>query len=266
MTTIHASAHVDPSAEIGEGVEIGPFCVIGPEVTVGDGAVLRSHVSLEGSMSLGAGCIVHPFAALGGPPQHTGDKGVGTRLEVGDNTTIRESVTMNRGMSTGSGLTRVGSNCYFMAYSHVAHDCSVGSNVVFANSATIGGHCHVGDGVIISGLAAVHQHCRIGTGAFVGGVSGVTKDVIPFGSVVGDRAELGGLNIVGLKRRGYDRKTIHELRNAYKQVFSGSGTLQDRAQAVEKQYEDNPLVRMIVDFLKTGSGRAFCTPRDASRV
>ena len=214
MTSIHKTACIDPTAKIGDGVEIGPFCVIGPDVSLGDNVKLHSHVVIECNTSLGSGCQVYPFAGLGGAPQHLGYKGEATRLEVGDNAIIRESVTMNRGMPNAGGLTRVGSNGYFMAYSHVGHDCVVGDNVIFANAATLGGHCHVGDGVIIGGLAAVHQNCRVGTGAFIGGVSGVVNDVIPFGSVVGDRAELGGLNIVGLKRRGYDRKTIHEVRNA----------------------------------------------------
>lgn len=266
MTSIHKTAVVDSSARIGNGVEIGPFCVVGPDVSLADNVTLHSHVVIKEHTSLGAGCTVHSFATLGGAPQHLGYKGEPTRLEIGENTVIRESVTMNRGMPNAGGLTRIGANGYFMAYAHVAHDCVVGDNVIFANSATLGGHCHVGDGVIISGLAAVQQFCRIGTGAFVGGVSGVANDVIPFGSVLGDRAELGGLNIVGLKRRGYDRKTIHEVRNAYKMIFTGSGTLQDRAQAAEAEYSDNPLVKLIVDFLKSGSGRAFCTPRDASRV
>ncbi|MCB1477846.1 MAG: acyl-ACP--UDP-N-acetylglucosamine O-acyltransferase [Tepidamorphaceae bacterium] len=266
MTIIHKTACVDSSAKIGDGVEIGPFCVVGPDVSLGDNVKLHSHVVIECNTSLGKNCQVYPFAAIGGAPQHLGYKGDPTRLEIGENTIIRESVTMSRGMPNAGGLTRVGSNGYFMAYSHVAHDCVIGNNVIFANSATLGGHCHVGDGVIISGLAAVHQFCRIGTGAFIGGVTGVANDVIPFGSVLGDRAELGGLNIVGLKRRGYDRKTIHEVRNAYKMIFSGSGTLQDRAQAAEAEYADNPLVMLIVDFLKSGSGRAFCTPRDSARV
>ncbi|MCB1473127.1 MAG: acyl-ACP--UDP-N-acetylglucosamine O-acyltransferase [Rhodobiaceae bacterium] len=262
MTKIHATAVVDPSAQLGEDVEIGPFCVVGGDVQLGDRVKLRSHVSVDGHTVLGQGCDVHPFAALGGAPQHLGYKGEPTRLEIGAGTVIRESVTMNRGTANGDAVTRIGKNGFFMAYSHVAHDCIVGDGVVFANSATLAGHCHVGDGVIIGGLSAVHQHCRIGTGAIVGGVSGVAKDVIPFGSVLGARAELGGLNIIGLKRRGYDRQAIHDVRSAYRMIFSGSGTLQDRAHLAEEAFKGSELVQLIVDFLKSGSGRAFCTPRD----
>lgn len=262
MTTIHSTAIVDSAAQIGNDVTIGPFCMVGGDVTLGDGVTLRSHVVVEGHTSIGAGSDVHPFAVLGGTPQHVGYKDEPTRLEIGTGTVIRENVTMHRATATGDGVTLIGSNGYFMAYSHVAHDCHIGDNVIFANCATLGGHCQIGDGVILGGLAAVHQHCRIGTGAFVGGLSGVAKDVIPFGSVLGDRAELGGLNIVGLKRRGYEREAIHELRSAYKVIFTGSGTLQERAQRAEAQYQGNALVKMVVEFLNSGSGRAFCTPRE----
>ena len=261
MTKIHATAVVDPSAQLGEDVEIGPFCVVGGDVQLGDRVKLRSHVSVDGHTVLGEGCDVHPFAALGGAPQHLGYKGEPTRLEIGAGTVIRESVTMNRGTANGDAVTRIGKNGFFMAYSHVAHDCIVGDGVVFANSATLAGHCHVGDGVIIGGLSAVHQHCRIGTGAIVGGVSGVAKDVIPFGSVLGARAELGGLNIIGLKRRGFPREQIHALRNAYKGLFSGEGTLKDRVEAIAETYKGEPLVETVVAFIRGNSDRSYCVPR-----
>ena len=262
MTTIHKTAVVDSAAEIGNGVDIGPFCMVGADAVIGDNVRLRSHVIVEGHTTIGADCDIHPFTTLGSAPQHTGYADEPTRLVIGARNVIRENVTMNRGTLQGGGETRVGDDSFYMAYSHVAHDCHVGNRVTFANCATLGGHTSVGDFVIIGGLAAVHQNCRIGAGAFIGGLSGVTKDVIPFGSVVGDRAELAGLNIVGLKRRGHDRQSIHGLRNAYKMIFSGSGTLQDRAQEAVEAHTGNELVAAMVDFLKSGSGRAFCTPRE----
>ncbi len=262
MTTIHSTAVVDSGAKIGSGVEIGPFCIVGPDATIGDDVRLRSHVVVEGHTTIGPACDIHPFTTLGGRPQHTGYADEPTRLVIGARNTIRENVTMNRGTAQGGGETRIGDDGYYMAYSHVAHDCHIGNKVTFANCATLGGHTTVGDFVIIGGLAAVQQFCRIGTGAFIGGISGINKDVIPFGSVIGDRAVLAGLNIVGLKRRGHDRQSIHGLRNAYKMIFSGSGTLQDRAQEAAKEHEGNELVATVVDFLKSGSGRAFCTPRE----
>ncbi len=263
MAKVHATAVVDPKAELGAEVEIGPFCVVGPDVKLGDGVILHSHAVVTGNTSLGEGCRVFSFAAIGHIPQDQKYQGEPTRLEIGPNTVMREHVTIHPGTTGGSLLTKVGANCLLLAGSHVAHDCKVGDNVVLVNSATLGGHVTVGDRAILGGLCAIHQFVRIGSYAFIGGMSGVEKDVIPFGMVIGNRAVLSGLNIVGLKRAGFSREQIHELRQAYRMLFASEGTLKERIEDVEAMFAAHPLVRQIVDFLKGGSDRSFCTPNHA---
>ena len=257
---IHPTAIVDPKAELGEGVEIGPYCIIGPDVTLGAGVHLLSHVNIEGVTELGEGCTVAPFASLGGSPQHLAHRGEPTRLVVGKRNSIREHVTMNAGTVMGGGLTRVGDDGLFMVGSHVAHDCVVGDHVVFANNATLGGHVHMGDYVFTGGLSAVHQHTRVGRQAFIGGLAAVTKDVIPFGSVWGVYAHLEGLNLVGLKRRGFGRDQIKDLRAAYRLLFGPEGTFQERLEDVARVFDHNEDVREIVDFIRADANRPLCLP------
>jgi UDP-N-acetylglucosamine acyltransferase len=258
---IHATALIDKGAEIGAGLAIGPYCVIGPNVRIGDRCRLYSHVVVTGRTSIGEGCEIYPFASIGHNPQDKKYKGEDTSLEIGASNVIREHVTMNPGTEGGGGRTRVGSHCLFMAGAHVAHDCSVGDNVIFANCATLGGHCVVEDYVILGGLSAAHQFVRIGTHAFVGGMTGLMTDLIPFGVAVGDRASLQGLNIVGLKRRGFSREQIHNLRNAYRVLFSPEGTLMERLDDVEAMFPDDEGVRRIVAFVRERGERALCMPR-----
>lgn len=260
MANIHPTAVVDPNADLGEGVDIGPFCVVGPEATLGDGVVLHSHVVVVGQTAIGAGCQIFPFASLGHIPQDQKYHGEASRLEIGPQTVIREHVTINSGTEAGGLLTRVGAHCLLMVGAHVAHDCQLGDHVILVNNATLGGHVLVGDHAILGGLCAVHQFVRIGARAFVGGMSGVEKDVIPFGMVIGNRAHLSGLNIVGLKRQGFPREQIHELRQAYRMLFASEGTLKERLEDVENMFKANPLVREIVDFIKSNSDRSFCVP------
>ncbi|MEM8985814.1 MAG: acyl-ACP--UDP-N-acetylglucosamine O-acyltransferase [Pseudomonadota bacterium] len=262
MTTIHATALVEDGAQLGENVSIGPFCQVGANVSLGDGVKLRSHVLIEGHTSLGANSEVHAFACLGGPPQHLGYQGEDTKLIIGDKTVIREHVTMHPGTAQGRGETRVGANGFFMAGSHVAHDCIVGDHVVFANGATLGGHVTIEDYVFMGGLCAVHQFCRIGAYAFVGGMAGVPTDVIPYGSVFGNHAHLAGLNIVGMKRRGMARAVIHELRAAYRLLFAEEGTFQERLADVAERFKDTGEVMRIVDFIRADTSRPLCTPQD----
>ena len=257
---IHPAALVDPKAELGEGVEIGPFCIVGPDVRLGDNVRLLSHVNVEGVTELGEGCEVRAFASLGGPPQHLAHKGEPTRLVIGVRNSIREHVTMNAGTVIGGGVTRVGDDGLFMVGSHVAHDCEVGNHVVFANNATLGGHVHMGDYVFMGGLSAVHQHTRVGRQAFIGGLAAVTKDVIPFGSVWGVYAHLEGLNLVGLKRRGFGRDQIKDLRSAYRLLFGPEGTFQERLDDVARVFAQSPDVREIVDFIRADASRPLCLP------
>lgn len=262
MANIHATAVVDPNASLGDGVEIGPFCLVGPEVALGDGVVLHSHAVIVGRTALGDGCQVFPFASLGHIPQDQKYQGERSRLIVGDHTIIREHVTINPGTEGGGLVTRIGSHCLLMVGAHVAHDCQIGDHVILVNNATLGGHVLVHDHAILGGLCALHQFVRIGAYAFVGGMSGVEKDVIPFGMVIGNRAHLSGLNIVGLKRHGFPRERIHELRQAYRMLFATEGTLMERLEDVEKTFAANPLVQQIVDFIKSRSDRSFCVPNN----
>lgn len=259
---IHPTAIVRDGAVLGADVTIGPYCVVGENVTLGDGVELVSHVVIDGHTTLGPRCRVFPFASLGNPPQHLKYAGEPSRLVIGSDVVVREHVTMSPGTAVGGMETVVGDSCYFMMGAHVAHDCHIGNHVIFINSATVAGHCRVGDFAILGGLAAVHQWARIGQYAFIGGMSGVENDVIPFGSVLGNRAYLGGLNIVGLKRHGFEREHIHTLRQAYRLLFSNEGTLMERVEDVSNLFPDHPLVQVVVDFIRSGSGRALCTPRN----
>ena len=261
MTSIHETAVVDPAAKVGANVSIGPYCVVGPEVTLGDGVVLKSHVVVDGLTEIGEGTRIFPFASIGTAPQDLKYKGEKSRLIIGRNNVIREHATMNPGTEGGGMETRVGDNGLFMIGIHVAHDCVVGNHVIMANNATLAGHVVVGDFAIIGGLAAVHQFVRIGEHAMIGGLSGVEHDVIPFGSVMGERASLAGLNLVGLKRRGFDRDTIHGIRAAYRGLFEGAGTLEERLDGVIAEFGENSVVRQVADFIRGESKRGLVVPK-----
>jgi UDP-N-acetylglucosamine acyltransferase len=260
MAPIHPTAIIAKGAQIAESASIGPYCVIGANVTLGEKVELKSHVAIDGNTQIGEGTVVYPFASLGHAPQDLKFSGEPSQLIIGAHNTIREHVTMNPGTEGGGLLTRVGDHCLFMVASHVAHDCKVGSHVILANNATLAGHVEVGDGAIIGGLAAIHQFVRIGRAAMIGGMSGVEKDVIPFGSVTGERANLSGLNLIGLKRSGTQRETIHALRAAYKALFdSQDGVLDERVAKLRKGAAAE--VNELLDFLSDDSSRSFCTPK-----
>ncbi len=261
MAGIHPSAIVAPGAEIGAVVTVGPFCVVGPKVRLGDGVELISHVCVEGLTTIGARTRVFPFAAIGYRPQDMKYRGEDTRLEIGADNVIREQVTMHPGTAGGGGVTRIGDNCLFMIGAHVAHDCRVGNNVVMINHATLGGHVQVGDYAILGGLSAVHQFVRIGPHAMIGGMAGVEADVIPFGMVMGERARLSGLNIVGLKRRNFGRVEIQALRTAYRLLFAQEGTMAERLDDVAALYPENQPVRSIIEFIRGAEIRAVTLPK-----
>ncbi len=259
---IHPTAIVAKEAKISPKAKVGPFCVIGPDVTLAENVTLHSHIAVEGITSIGENTEVFPFASLGHKPQDLKFKGEKSQLIIGKHNTIREHVTMNPGTEGGGLKTRVGDHCLFMMGSHVAHDCNVGDHVILANNATLAGHVHIGDFAIIGGLSAVHQYVRIGKHAIIGGMSGVENDVIPYGSVIGERAWLAGLNLVGLKRRGFDRDTIHALRSAFKMLFmSDEGTLIERTSRAQEMYADQGAVQEILDFMEDRGNRSLCTPR-----
>ena len=216
---IHPTAVIDQKAQLGKGVEVGPFCSVGPDVVLGEGVRLISHVTIAGRTIVGAHTVFYPFSSIGHPPQDLKYNGEPSHLIIGDNNTIREYVTIQPGTEAGGMITKIGNQNLFMASTHVAHDCQIGNHVIMANCATLGGHVTVEDHAFIGGLSAVHQFVRIGAHAIIGGMSGVEHDVIPYGHVKGERAHLSGLNLVGLKRRGFSSTTIQELRNAYQEIF-----------------------------------------------
>ena len=259
---IHETAIVEDGARLGEDVVVGAYSCVGPDVELGDGVEIKSHVVVAGSTRVGQGCRMFPFASIGQQPQDLKYRGEPSRLEIGENNIIREYVTMNPGTKGGGMVTRVGNGCAFMVGAHVAHDCIIGDSVIMANYASLGGHVCVGDHAIIGGLAAVHQFVRIGPHAMIGGMSGVENDVIPYGSVMGDRAALCGLNIIGLKRRGFSRASIRSMRDAYRQLFEPQGTLKQRVAQVGTAFAETPEVIDIVNFLAGESIRSFCLPRE----
>lgn len=264
MTAIHPTAIVEAGARLGEGVEVGPFCLVGPEVELGDRVRLHSHVVVTGRTTVGAGTTIFPFASIGHQPQDLKYAGEPSRLEIGRDNVIREQVTMNPGTEGGGMLTRVGDGCLFMVGAHVAHDCRVGDRVILANNATLAGHVQVGEHAIVGGLSAIHQFVRIGRHAMIGGMSGIEHDVIPYGLAMGDRARLSGLNLVGLKRRGYPRSEIQGLMEAYDSLFADRGTLGERVAEVAERYQALDTVRDIVAFVQADSSRALCQPRSGN--
>lgn len=258
MSKIDPTARIEDGAVIGDDASIGPYCIIGPNVTIGPNCKLIAHVHVSGETTLGAGCTVHPFASLGSAPQSLGYRGESTKLEIGAGCTIRESVTMNIGTVNGGGITRVGERGFFMAYSHVGHDCIVGNDVVFANSATLGGHCEVGDYVFFGGLSAAHQYVRIGPQAMIGGVSGLRHDVIPYGLASGQFAYLEGLNVVGMRRRGFTHKRLQVVREFYQRLFHGGGIFAERLEALRPMASADPAITEILTFIGDGIKRPLC--------
>jgi len=260
--TVHPSSVVEDGAAIGAGVEIGPFCHVGGRAILEEGVRLRSHVSVTGVTRIGARCDLYPGVAVGGDSQIRGNDFSDGRLEIGADCVLREMVSMHVGSRKGGGLTKVGAKGYFMANSHVGHDCRVGEGVTFANSVALGGHVEIGDGVIFGGLAAVQQFCRVGKGAMIGGLTGVNRDVIPYAMAFGDHVELAGLNLIGLKRRGLSRDTINAMRATFRSVFYGEGgKIADRARAARKTYAGVAEVGEMVDFILADSKQELCLAR-----
>ena len=259
---IHPSAVVAPGAKIGAGATVGPFCLVGEHVELGEGVKLISHAVVEGRTTIGAGTEIYPFASIGHKPQDLKYDGEPSTLSIGTNCIIRENVTINPGTRGGNMKTVVGDNCLLMASSHVAHDCQLGNNVIVANYGGIAGHCQIDDYAIIGGCVALHQFVRIGAHAFIGAQSMVEADVIPYGMAVGNRAKLAGLNLVGLKRRKFDREAIHRLRTAYRMIFSSEGTLRERVDDAAELFAGDVLVQDVVTFIGAGGDRPVCLPRN----
>ncbi|HEY0107902.1 MAG TPA: acyl-ACP--UDP-N-acetylglucosamine O-acyltransferase [Rhizomicrobium sp.] len=262
---VHPAAIVEDGAVLGAGVEIGPFCLVGRGAVLGDGVRLLSHAVVRGRTRIGARTVVHPQAVLGGVGQIRKNDFVGELL-IGADCVLREGVTMSGGSARGGGLTTVGANGYFMAMSHVGHDCHVADDVTFANGAVLGGHSDIGQGVIMGGLSAVQQFCRVGKGAMIGGITGVNTDVIPYGMATGDHAVLGGLNIIGLKRRGLSREAINAMRAAFRAVFlDAKGSLFDRARRAKETWPDILQVQEMADFILADAKQGLCVA-DPARI
>ena len=259
MPSIHPSAIIADTAQIGEGCTVGPFCVIGERVVLGKGVTLKSHVVIDGNTHIGDETVVFPFAVIGEIPQDLKFDGEETRLRIGARNRIREHVTINTGTAGGGGQTTVGDDGLFMAGCHIAHDAQIGNRVIVVNSSAIAGHCILEDDVIVGGLSGVHQFVRIGQGAIIGALSMVTNDVVPHGLVMGPRGELDGLNLVGLKRRGVARQDITALRAAFQALKDGEGTFHDRAERL-KDESDSTYVQQMVDFILGDTDRNFLTP------
>lgn len=257
---IDPSAVVEDGARLGEGVRIGPFCHVGPDVTLGDEVELVSHVAVHGRTSVGARTRIFPFASIGHQPQDLKYRGEPSTLVIGSDCLLREGVTMNPGTAGGTMTTVIGDHCAFLANSHVGHDSKIGSHVVLSNNVMIAGHVTMGDYVICGGGAAVIQFARVGSHAFVGGMSGLENDLIPYGLAMGNRAHLAGLNLVGLRRRGFTREAIHDLRRAYRLLFAAEGTLKERVEDVAAEFAAHPQVHEILDFIRDGGERSICTP------
>jgi UDP-N-acetylglucosamine acyltransferase len=247
---IHATAIVDPKAEIDANVDIGPYSIIGSDVSIGSGTAIGPHVVIEPYVTIGPDCRIFQFASIGASPQSLKFEGETTYAKIGRGTLVRECVTIHRGTGFGGGVTEVGEESFLMAYVHIAHDCRIGRNVVLANNATLGGHITIGDYATVGGLVAIHQFVRIGEHAFVGGTSAVTKDIPPYVMAVGDRAKLHGLNSVGLKRAGFPQKTLSALKKTYRIIFRIGLTRNEAIERIKAEVEQVPEVIHFIEFIK----------------
>ena len=265
MNNIHSTAIVSSKAELGNNIYIGPYCIINENVKINDNCKFLANVYMEGNTTVGVNCTFYPFSSIGTKPQDLKYKGEKSELTIGNNNTIREHVTINPGTSGGGLITSIGNNCLLMVGCHVAHDCKIENNVILVNNASLAGHVIVEDFAIIGALSGVHQFCRIGKHSMIGAMSGIDSDVIPYGTVLGNRAFLSGLNIIGLKRRGFSKDIIQDLKKAYGVLFvSNEGTISDRIKEVSEDFSKNIPVMEIVDFLTKEKSRSICKPRNVS--
>ena len=253
--SIHPSAIIAPGAVVGPGCTVGPFCILGPEVVLEAQVELAAHVVIEGRSRIGAGTRLSPFASVGLPPQDLKYRNEPTGVEIGPRCQLREHVTVHRGSVGGDGMTRVGEECLLMACSHVGHDSQVGPRVIMANNVMLGGHVSLGEQCFLGGGAAIHQMVRIGRHAMVGGLAGVTNDVPPFANVFGLPARLVGLNVIGLRRRGFSRDNLHSLRLAFRLLFREPGTFAERLLEAERRFAGDALVQEVVAFLQARDRR-----------
>ena len=254
---IHPTAIISPGAKLAEGVTVGPYAVIDDNVFIGRNTKIGAHAVIKPFVRIGEDCEIYQMASIGEIPQDLKFGGEETWLEIGDRNRIREFATLNRGTQGGGGITKIGNDCFIMAYAHVAHDCIIGDHVIIANAVQMGGHVHIFDHAIIGGGSVMHQFIRIGTHSMIGGGSAVPQDVPPYTNATGNRAELHGLNVVGLKRRGFSDETLSALKKAYSVIFRSGLTLKEAIKKVEDEVPQTPEVRHFVEFI-SASERGVC--------
>lgn len=257
MTKIHETALVDPHAELDADVEVGAYSIVGPKARIGKGTRIRSHVVIGGNTTIGDGNLVFQFATVGSVPQDLKYTGEDSQLIIGHHNTIREFVSLNPGTKGGGMVTRIGDHNLLMMYCHIAHDCILGSHNIIANGATLGGHVGIEDYVIVGGLVGIHQFVKVGTGVILGAGSMVSKDVPPYCNATGDRARLRGLNLEGLRRRGFNREQIQALKKAYRVIFQSGLRTREALKRVRKECPQSPEVQHLIGFIES-SGRGIC--------
>lgn len=248
---IHSTAIIHPGADIDPSVEVGPYAVIGEHVSIGTGTKVGPHAVVEGWTTIGQDNVIFQFASIGADPQDLKFAGEKSFLEIGDRNRIREFVTIHRGTADGGGLTQIGDDCLFMAYSHVAHDCKVANHVIMANAATLAGHCEVDDYAILGGLSAVHQFTRIGCHVMISGGSMVAQDIAPYCIAQGDRAEIAGINLIGLKRRGFSDLALAQIKNAYKVIFRQNLRLEEAIAKLNELTDLTAEAKLFIEFIRS---------------
>ena len=256
---IHKTAIVDAKAKILDNVEIGPYCFIGPEVEIGANSVLHSHVNIVGNTKIGKNNQIYPFSSIGTPPQDLKYKGEKNSLIIGNNNKFREYVNINPGTEQGGGVTTVGDNNLFMVYCHVAHDCLISNNIVLANNVQVGGHVSIQNNAIVGGSCAIHQFSRIGESAMVGGMTGVLSDVIPFGLSMGNRNNLMGLNLIGLRRSKISNENIKKIQLAYEIIFK-TPNFRENIEGLNSDLKNNEFVKKILNFINSDKKRPISLP------
>ncbi|MBD1145521.1 acyl-ACP--UDP-N-acetylglucosamine O-acyltransferase [Pelagibacterales bacterium SAG-MED34] len=256
---IHKTAIVDVKAKISENVEIGPYCIIGPEVEIGSNTVLHSHVSIVGNTKIGENNQIYPFSSIGTPPQDLKYKGEKNSLVIGNNNKFREYVNINPGTKQGGGITRIGDNNLLMVYCHVAHDCFISNNIVLANNVQVGGHVTIQNNAIVGGSCAIHQFSRIGESAMIGGMTGVLSDVIPFGLSMGNRNNLMGLNLIGLRRSKISNENIKKIQLAYRIIFK-TASFRDNIESLNSDLKNNEFIKIIISFINSDKKRPISLP------
>ena len=258
---IHHTAIISETSKLGDNVEIGAYSIIGPNVKISNNTKIHSHVNITGNTSIGTGNEIFPFSSIGTPPQDLKYKGEKNSLIIGDNNKFREYVNINPGTEQGGGVTKIGNNNLFMVYCHVAHDCTVSNNIVLANNVQVGGHVSIQNNAIIGGSCAVHQFSRIGESSMIGGMTGVLSDVIPFGLSLGNRNNLAGLNLIGLRRAKVSNENIKIIQEAYNVIFKSSN-FRSNIENLNSDIKKNQFVSKIIDFINSDKKRAIAVPEN----